>query len=207
MASSIFCFSATPSLGPHKRSGVETSETLVNSKTQSESDVVMDSVNSGEPTMPVSYAATLIQPLGPRSLNSEVMLVNFVLEDDDVQVSECPRGPDIRFSQKVEAKLNFEWNCAVIVKLMGKPNSENAYKFMFEGLNRKWVTKGPWQLMDLPNGFFAVKFQLFEDMDYALCNGPQDFWVNNEWDETLLYACLPFDIVTQIICIPLSYWV
>lgn len=55
---------------------------------------------------------------------------------------------------------------------MGKPNSDNAYKFMFDGLNRKWVTKGPWQLVDLPNGFFAVKFQLFEDMDYALCNGP-----------------------------------
>jgi hypothetical protein len=31
-----------------------------------------------------------------------------------------------------------------------------------------------------------------------------DFWVKNEWDETLLYACLPSDIVTQILCIPLS---
>lgn len=60
----------------------------------------------------------------------------------------------------------------MIVKLIGKPNFENAYKFMFNSLNRKWVTKGPWQLVDLPNGFFVVKFQLFEDMDYVLCGGP-----------------------------------
>lgn len=32
----------------------------------------------------------------------------------------------------------------------------------------------------------------------------QDFWVNNEWDKVLLYACLPPDIVEQITCIPIS---
>lgn len=221
-ASSIFCFSATPngsggeacpSLGPHKRSRPETSETLVNSKTQLDSNVVMDSDNSCEPTKPVSYAATLIQPLGARSLNSEVMLGDFVLEDADVQVSEGPGGPDIRFSQKVEAKLNFEWNCAVIVKLMGKPNSENAYKFMFDGLNRKWVTKGPWQLVDLPNGFFAVKFQLFEDMDYALCNGP---WiiagqtlVVQKWDpnfDPLVDKISRMAVWVRILDLPVKYY-
>lgn len=173
----------------------------------------MDSDKPCEPTKPVSYAATLIQPLGARSLNSEVMLGDFVLEDDDVQVSECPRGPDIRFSQKVEAKLNFEWNCTVIVKLMGKPNSENAYKFMFEGLNRKWVTKGPWQLVDLPNGFFAVKFQLFEDMDYALCNGP---WiiagqtlVVQKWDpnfDPLVDKISRMAVWIRILDLPVKYY-
>ena len=38
-------------------------------------------------------------------------------------------------------------------------------------LNRKWVTKGPWQLVDLPNGFFVVKIQLFEDKDFVMYNG------------------------------------
>ena len=77
-------------------------------------------------------------------------------------------GPKFQFSNKVDEKLNFEWNTAVIVKLMGRPNTANAQQFMFDSLNRKWVTKGPWQLVDLPNGFFALKFQLFEDMDYVL---------------------------------------
>lgn len=32
----------------------------------------------------------------------------------------------------------------------------------------------------------------------------QDFWSNNEWDRVLLYACLPPDIVEQILCISIS---
>lgn len=35
-------------------------------------------------------------------------------------VSEGSRGPSFRFSQKVEDKLNSEWNCVLIVKFMGK---------------------------------------------------------------------------------------
>lgn len=155
----------------HKRVRMDASETPETFNPQLEPDVPMDS--EGPPkSMPMSYAATLIQPIGGRAFNSEVMLGDFTLENDDFLVSEGSRGPSFLFSQKVEDKLNSEWNCAVIVKLMGKPNVENAYKFMFDALNRKWVTKGPWQLVDLPNGFFAVKFQLFEDRDFVLCNGP-----------------------------------
>ncbi|XP_024163697.1 uncharacterized protein LOC112170583 [Rosa chinensis] len=69
-------------------------------------------------------------------------------------------------------KLDYEWRCAVIVKLMGKPNSTNTFDFMLRGLRRKWQVKGGWQLIDLPNDFFIVKFNLEEDMNYALCGGP-----------------------------------
>ncbi|KAL6145061.1 hypothetical protein ACLB2K_055749 [Fragaria x ananassa] len=40
------------------------------------------------------------------------------------------------------------------------------------GLRRKWQTRGGWQLIDLPNDFFIVKFNLEEDINYALCGGP-----------------------------------
>lgn len=142
-------------------------------------------------TKPASYAATLLQPIGARNFNSEVMLGDFALEEDDFQISEGTRGPKFKFSKEVEEKLNFEWNNAVIVKLMGKLNTANAYKFMFDSLNRKWATRGPWQLVDLPNGFFAVKFQLFGDMDYVLCSGPwiiagQTLWLFKNGDQTLI---------------------
>lgn len=132
----------------------------------------MDSDKSPHSASHARYAATLIQPIGARSFNSDVMLGDFVLEDEDVEILKGPHGPEMSLSHEVEEKLNFEWNCVVIVKLMGKPNSKNAYKFMFDGLNKKWVVKGSWQLVDLPNRFFVVKFQLFEDIDYVLCNGP-----------------------------------
>ncbi|XP_062019300.1 uncharacterized protein LOC133735880 [Rosa rugosa] len=55
---------------------------------------------------------------------------------------------------------------------MGKPNSINTFDFMLKGLRRKWQVKGGWQLIDLPNDFFIVKFNLEEDMNYVLCSGP-----------------------------------
>lgn len=120
----------------------------------------------------MSYASTLLQPLGARNLNNVAMLGDFVLEDDDYQICSGIRGLNIDFSPKVEDKLNLEWSCAAVIKLIGRPHSENAFKFMPVGLKRKWNTKGPWQLIDIPNGFFVVKFHLFEDLDYVLCNGP-----------------------------------
>lgn len=32
----------------------------------------------------------------------------------------------------------------------------------------------------------------------------QNFWVENEWDSIMLYACLPAEIVERILCIPIS---
>lgn len=72
----------------------------------------------------------------------------------------------------MNSRLDFEWRCAVVVKLMGKPNSSNSFDFMLKGLRRKWQVKGGWQLIDLPNDFFIVKFNLEEDMNHALCGGP-----------------------------------
>lgn len=57
----------------------------------------------------------------------------------------------------------------MIVKLMGKPNSTDAWKFMVDSLKRKWKLQGPWQF---PNDYFIVKFHLNEDMNTALCGGP-----------------------------------
>lgn len=60
----------------------------------------------------------------------------------------------------------------MIIKLMGKPNSTNAFNFLLGSLKRKWKTQGPWQLIDLPNEYYIVKFHLHEDMNLALCGGP-----------------------------------
>lgn len=67
----------------------------------------IDSMDSNKPsllTKPVSYATTLLQPLSAHSFNSEVMMGDFSIEDDDFHVSDGTRGPKFRFSQKVEEK-------------------------------------------------------------------------------------------------------
>jgi hypothetical protein len=43
---------------------------------------------------------------------------------------------------------------------------------MLDGLRRKWKLRGGWQLIDIPNDYFVVKFNLEEDANHVLCGGP-----------------------------------
>lgn len=86
------------------------------------------------PDAPPSYASRLLNPL---SNYRNAAVENFEWTDDDALYSQGKSGPNVRFSQRVKDKLALEWRCAVVVKLMGKPNTQNAYKFMFDSLNRK----------------------------------------------------------------------
>ncbi|KAK9941001.1 hypothetical protein M0R45_017632 [Rubus argutus] len=47
-----------------------------------------------------------------------------------------------------------------------------AYNFLMDRLVSRWKLKGPWYLIDKPNGFFLVRFTLKEDMDFILTGGP-----------------------------------
>lgn len=84
--------------------------------------------------LPRSYASSLLNPLNQFQ---QTMTKEFTLGDEDFTVSKGTCGPKICFSQRVEDKLDFDWQCAMIIKLMGKPNTANAFKFMFDGLKRK----------------------------------------------------------------------
>jgi hypothetical protein len=45
------------------------------------------------------------------------MLGDFLLDDDGYQITSGKCGLNICFSQKVEDKLNLDWNCAPIMNL------------------------------------------------------------------------------------------
>ncbi|XP_024190474.1 uncharacterized protein LOC112194471 [Rosa chinensis] len=100
------------------------------------------------------------------------MTEDFKFTNEDCIYTQGKHGQNVSFSEKVHNKLDFDWRCAVVVKLMGKPNSTNTFDFMLKGLRRKWQVKGGWHLIDLPNDFFIVKFNLEDDMNSALCGGP-----------------------------------
>lgn len=134
-------------------------------------------VTESEPDCPIicgangnqSYASMLLNPLHQYR---NAPIENFEFADEDCVHSMGKTGPNTCFSQRLHDKLDLEWRCAVIIKLMGKPNSSNALKFMADSLRRKWNPQGPWQIIDLPNDYFVVKFHLHEDMDTALYGGP-----------------------------------
>lgn len=128
-----------------------------------------DSTTLNATPNPVSYASMLLNPM---SNYGKAAIEDVVFSDEDCSYSGDNPVPSVYFSERLKDKLHLEWRCAVIIKLIGKPNSSNALKFMSDSLKRKWKLQGPWQLIDLPNDYFVVKFHLHEDMNIALCGGP-----------------------------------
>ncbi|XP_024159082.1 uncharacterized protein LOC112166461 [Rosa chinensis] len=127
-------------------------------------------VQNPSPLQPqMTYASMLKNPV---DRYRQTMIEDFEFNDDDCTYSQCKHGQNVSFSEKVHNKLDFEWRCDVVIKLMGKPNSTNTFDFMLTGLRKKWQVKGDWQLFDLPNDFYIVKFNLEEDMNHALYGGP-----------------------------------
>lgn len=123
----------------------------------------------GAPNNQTSYASMVLNPLNHYS-GPAIEEIEFA--DEDCVYSKGKLGTNVCFSERVYNKLDLGWRCAVIIKLMGKPNSNNAIKFMADSLRRKWNLQGPWQIIDLPNDYFVVKFHLHEDLNIALCGGP-----------------------------------
>nr|XP_011459910.1 PREDICTED: uncharacterized protein LOC105350161 [Fragaria vesca subsp. vesca] len=116
-----------------------------------------------------SYASMLKNPV---NRFAATMSEDFEFSESDCTYSRGKHGLNVSFSEKVHNKLDFGWRCSVIIKLMGKPNSTNTFDFILKGLRRKWQTKGGWHLVDLPNDYFIVKFNLEDDMNEVLCGGP-----------------------------------
>ncbi|KAL6218323.1 hypothetical protein ACLB2K_011537 [Fragaria x ananassa] len=83
----------------------------------------------------MNYASTLKNPV---DRYRQTMTEEFDFTDDDCIYSSVKHGQNVSFSSKVHNKLDFDWRCAVIVKLMGRPNSTNSFEFMLRGLRRKW---------------------------------------------------------------------
>ena len=54
---------------------------------------------------------------------------------------------------------------------MGRPHTLN---FMLSRLQNKWQLLGQWQLTDLDDGYFVIRFQNVEDLEFVLTGGP---WV------------------------------
>lgn len=143
----IFSFSALPT-----GSGGEFSTPPSYNKRTRTDDLLCDKLKASQVTSselespslhglgaPPSYASRLLNLL---SNYRNAAVENFEWMDDDVVYTQGKSGPKVCFSQRVNDKLALEWRCAVVVKLMGKPNTQNAYKFMFDSLKRKWNMLG-----------------------------------------------------------------
>ncbi|KAK3205339.1 hypothetical protein Dsin_019385 [Dipteronia sinensis] len=93
------------------------------------------------------------------------------IADGDIMVVEGPDGPSMKLSPELKVQLCKPWSNALILKVMGRPYTLN---FMLQKLRQKWSLIGQWQFTDLEDGYFVVRFQMQDDLDFVLTGGP---WV------------------------------
>ncbi|KAK2662563.1 hypothetical protein Ddye_001137 [Dipteronia dyeriana] len=93
------------------------------------------------------------------------------IETDDITIFEGPNSPVMKLSPRLKEQLHKPWTNVLIFKNMGRSHTLN---FMITKLTHEWTLLGKWQLTDLGEGYFVACFQMKEDMDYVLTNGP---WV------------------------------
>lgn len=90
-------------------------------------------------------------------------------DEEDVTIAREERGPCIQFSDRAMSRLCKPWQNALIIKLLGRSHT---YNYLQARLQQKWSLKGGWNLIDLVNDYFVVKFDLEEDLNFVLTGGP-----------------------------------
>lgn len=94
-------------------------------------------------------------------------------EDEDGEVSRekhvnplCP-GLDIRRERRIA--LCKPWRKSLIIKVMGL---EVGYKFLLSRLQKIWNPQGEYEVIDMPNNYWTVRFTEDRDYQFALEGGP-----------------------------------
>ncbi|KAJ9180978.1 hypothetical protein P3X46_009156 [Hevea brasiliensis] len=101
------------------------------------------------------------------------------LEFDDLDVSVDKSGPFpiVKVSSKLQNNLAKRWRKAVVMRLPGR---RVGYKALLNKLDALWKMND-FQLIDLDNDFFVVRFFSKEDFQKVLLEGPWDYGLS-DWN-------------------------
>ncbi|KAJ4841514.1 hypothetical protein Tsubulata_012666 [Turnera subulata] len=90
-------------------------------------------------------------------------------EEGDIVFVDSEIGKGIELSEIFKSRLNKQWSNLVVVKL---PGWMIGYKAVCTRLQTLWKPQGKFQVIDLINNFYVVRFERAADCVHALCNGP-----------------------------------
>ncbi|CAN0917927.1 hypothetical protein LINGRAHAP2_LOCUS30580 [Linum grandiflorum] len=98
------------------------------------------------------------------------------LLDDDIQakikvvyVDNNPLKPRVDFDDDLEEELARSWRHVLVVKVYGR---SVGYYYLSNKLATLWKLMGEWEMLDVGNGFFVVRFQEEDDILDAFVGGP-----------------------------------
>ncbi|KAJ4847842.1 hypothetical protein Tsubulata_000162 [Turnera subulata] len=118
---------------------------------------------------------------GPRSSFKEKLLQwrsgvtpyraddGFQLADDDISVEMRSDRPSLWFSDRFRSHIACPWVFSIITKVLGRRFS---YRFICSKVASLWKPQGGFQVIDLGNDYFLVRFERREDCARVLAEGP-----------------------------------
>ncbi|KAJ4840413.1 hypothetical protein Tsubulata_009248 [Turnera subulata] len=112
----------------------------------------------------------------------------FQLAEDDIRVEQKPEGPSFQFSDRFKSHIACPWVCSVIVRVLGRKFS---YRVICSKIAYLWKPQGGFQVIDLDNEYFLVRFEKREDYCKALSEGP---WVIQGFYLTVQTWVAGFDV-------------
>lgn len=89
--------------------------------------------------------------------------------------------PKVTLDKSVFKELCNPWKDSLVIKLLGK---SIGYNMMKEKLKKVWKPAGCFDILDIDNGFYMVKFDVAADREKALSDGP---WML--YDHYLAVSC------------------
>lgn len=77
--------------------------------------------------------------------------------------------PQLEINDDLFAKLCEPWSDALFIKLLGK---NVGYRVMYERLQRLWKPQGGFDILDVDNGYYMLKFDKMADKESVTNGGP-----------------------------------
>ncbi|KAL4326351.1 hypothetical protein GQ457_11G001160 [Hibiscus cannabinus] len=100
---------------------------------------------------------------------------DLVLLEEDCIVDDSGPFPSIEFSERVYSLIDASMSQAVIVRLLGR---SIGYRTLLSRVRSIWQLKGEFQLVDLDNEYYLVKFSSKWDYAHVLSDGPWTIFGN-----------------------------
>ncbi|XVE95436.1 hypothetical protein REPUB_Repub02eG0097000 [Reevesia pubescens] len=88
--------------------------------------------------------------------------------DDDCYIEEHG-GPVIMLSKEDKQRIRMPWKSTLIVKLLGRSIS---YTYLCNRIKQLWSLKCSFDVVDMDNGFYCIRFGSRADYNHVLTNGP-----------------------------------
>ncbi|KAE8676710.1 hypothetical protein F3Y22_tig00111582pilonHSYRG00743 [Hibiscus syriacus] len=180
-----------------KKKGRNERETMQDEHDSAEGNVMLVESNSNkienggrENPRGMSYAGVVAGSFQQRGAMEKVPCMDdVVVEEADVIIDTSGQIPSVEFSENVHERIDHSIRRSIIVRLLRR---KIGYKMLLDRIQLLWKPKGRLQVVDLDSDYYIVMFEIEEDYNHFLSDGPWtvygSYLIVQPWSRTFTTA-------------------